>query len=55
MVVQLLLVVSGLNMDRGVKLTVVDADIDVQKSDVEGGSFPGEMDGIATQSFLFYC
>ena len=40
---EILLGVGGLNMDRGAELTVVDADIDVQKSDMGGGSVPGEV------------
>ena len=33
-------------MDRGAEMTVVNMDIDVQKSDVGEGSVPGEVDGI---------
>ena len=33
-------------MERGVELIVVNADIDVQKSNVGGGSVLGQMDGI---------
>ena len=32
----------------GAELTVVDVGIDIQKSDVEGGSVPNEVDGIVT-------
>ena len=46
-VVEILLEVGGFNMNRGVELTMVNADIDVQKSDVRGGSVPGTVDGIA--------
>ena len=46
--VEILLGVSGFNMDRGAEMTMVDADTDTQKSDMGGGSVPGEMDGIVT-------
>ena len=45
---EILLGISGFSMDRGVELTMVDADIDFQRGDVGGGSFPGELDGVAT-------
>ena len=45
---EILLGVDGFNKDRGVELTVVNADIDVQKSDVGGGSVRSEVDEIAT-------
>ena len=35
-------------MDRGAELTVVDADIDIQKSDVGGGNVPSEVHRIVT-------
>ena len=35
-------------MDRCEELIMVDADIDVHKSDVGGGSVPGEVNSIAT-------
>ena len=35
-------------MDRSVEMTVVNTDIDIQKSDMGGGSVPGEVDGIPT-------
>ena len=38
MVVEVVLGVRGFNVDRGAEMNVVDADIYVQKSDVEGGS-----------------
>ena len=47
MIVEILLGVGGFNMDRGVELAMVDADIDIQKGDVGGGSVPGELDRIA--------
>ena len=43
-VMEILLGVGGFNMDRGAELTMVDADIDVQISDVGGGSVPSEVD-----------
>ena len=48
MIVEILLGVGGFIMDRGVELTMVDADIDVQNGVVGEGSVPGEMDRIAT-------
>ena len=39
MVVEVLLGVGGFDVDRGVEMTVVDADIDVQKNDVGGEIF----------------
>ena len=35
-------------LHRGVQLTLVDANIDIQKSNVGGGSGPGKVDNIAT-------
>ena len=35
-------------MDRDEELTLVDADIDIQKGDVGGESVPDEMERIAT-------
>ena len=43
-----ILVVGGFYVDRGVEITMVDMDIDIQKSDVGGGSVPGEGNGILT-------
>ena len=40
----------GFNMDRGAELTMVNADIDIQKSGMREGSVPGEVDRIATLS-----
>ena len=48
MVMDILLGVGVFNMDRGAELTVVDADIDIQESDVEGENVPGEVDRVAT-------
>ena len=36
------------DVDRGTEMTVVNMYNDVQKSDMGGGSVPGEMDGIPT-------
>ena len=47
-VVKILLGVSGFNMARGGELTVVNTDIDVQKSDVGGGRVAGEVERIVT-------
>ena len=48
MIVEILLGVGGFNMDRGVELTMVDADIDIQKNEVGGGRVPGEMNRMFT-------
>ena len=48
MVVEVLLGVGGFDVDRGAEMTMIDMDIDVQKSDVGGGSVPSEVDGIST-------
>ena len=48
MVVEVLLGVGGFDVDRGVKMTVVNTDIAIQKSDMGGGSVPGEVDRIPT-------
>ena len=48
MVVEVLLGVDGFNVDRGAEMTVVNADIEVQKSDMGGGIVSGEVDGIVT-------
>ena len=47
-VVEVLLGVGGFDVDRGVEMTMFNTDIDVQKSDMGGGSVPGEVDGILT-------
>ena len=47
MVLEILLGVHGFDMDRGAEPTVVNADIDVQKSDVGEGNVPGKVDRIA--------
>ena len=39
MVVEVLLGVGGFDMDRGVKMTIVDMVIEVQKSDIGGEVF----------------
>ena len=39
MIVEILLGVGGFNMDRGAELTMVNADIDVQRGNVGGGVF----------------
>ena len=44
MVVEAWLGVGGFNVDRGAEMTVVDADIKVQKIYVGGGNVPGEVD-----------
>ena len=48
LVVEVFLGVGGFDVDRGAEMTVVNTDIDIQKSDVGGGSVPGEVDRIAT-------
>ena len=46
MVVEILLGVGGIDVDKGAEITMVNTDIDVQKRDMGGGSVPGEVDGI---------
>ena len=48
MVVEVLLGVGGFDVDRGAEMNMFNTDIDVQKSDMGGGSVPGEVDGILT-------
>ena len=43
-----MLEVCGFNMDRGAEWTMIDADIDIQKGDVGGGSVPDEVERIET-------
>ena len=45
---EILLGIGGFNTDRGAELTMIDVNIDVQKSDMEGGSVPSEVDRIVT-------
>ena len=40
--------VGEFDVDRGVEMTVADKDIDVQESDMGGGSVLGEVNGIPT-------
>ena len=39
---------GGFDVDRGAEMTMVDMDINVQKSDMGGGSVPGKVDRILT-------
>ena len=48
LIVEVLLGVGGFDVDRGAEMTMVNTDIDVQKSDMGGGSVPGEVDRIPT-------
>ena len=41
-VMQMLLMVGGFDVDGGAKLTLVDVDIDIQESDMGPGGVPGE-------------
>ena len=45
---EVLLGVGGFDVDRGAEMTMVNTDIDVQKSNMGGGSVPGEVDRIPT-------
>ena len=45
---QILLMVSEFDVDRGTELTLVDVNIDIQESDVGLGDVPGEVDRMAT-------
>ena len=44
---EVLLEVGGFGVDRGVEMTMIQAYMNVQKSDLGGGDVPGELDGIA--------
>ena len=46
MVMEVLLGVGGFDVDRGAEMTMVNMDIDIQESDMRGGSVPGEVDRI---------
>ena len=48
MVMEVLLGVDEFNVDRGEEMTIVDTDINIQKSEMGVGSVPGEVDGILT-------
>ena len=48
LVVEVLLGVGRFDVDRSAEMTMFNTDIDVQKSDMGGGSMPGEVDGILT-------
>ena len=48
MVVEVLLGVGGFDVDRSSEMTMFNIDTDIQKSDMGGGSVPGEVDGILT-------
>ena len=48
MVVEVLLGVGRFDVDRCEEMTMFNTDIDVQKSDMRGGSVPGEVDRILT-------
>ena len=48
MIVEIMLGIGGFNMYRGAELTMVNADFNVHKGDVGGGSVPGEVDRIAS-------
>ena len=48
MVVEVLLGVGGFDVDRVAEMTMFNMDIDVQKSDMGGGSVPGKVNGIPT-------
>ena len=48
MVMEVLLEVGGFHVDRDAEMTMFNTDIDVLKSDMGGGSVPGEVDGILT-------
>ena len=43
LVVEVLLRVGRFDVGRGAEMTIFDTDIDVQKSDMGGGSVPGEV------------
>ena len=43
-VMQILLMVGGFDVDGGVELTLVDVNIDIQEGDMGLGGVPGEID-----------
>ena len=45
---QVLLMVSGFDVDGGAELTLVDVNIDILESDMGPGGVPGEVDRIGT-------
>ena len=47
-VMQILLMVGGFDVDGGAELTLIDVNIDIQESDMGPGGVPGEVDRIAT-------
>ena len=47
-VMQVLLMVGGFDVDRGAELTLVDVNVDIQESDMGPGGVPGEVDRIVT-------
>ena len=47
-VMQILLMVGGFDVNGGVELTMVDVNIDIQEGDMGLGGVPGEVDRIAT-------
>ena len=47
-VMHILLMVRGFDVDGGVELTLVDVNIDIQEGDMGLGGVPGEVDRIAT-------
>ena len=47
-VMQVLLMVGGFDVDRGAELTLVNVNIDIQESNMGPGGVPGEVDRIAT-------
>ena len=52
MVVEVLLGVGRFDVDRSAEMTMFNMDIDIQKSDMGGGSVPGEVDGILTVDLI---
>ena len=47
-VMQILLMAGGFDVDGGAELTLVDVNIDIQEGDMGLGGVPGEVDRIAT-------
>ena len=48
MVMQILLMVGGYDVEGGAELTLVDVNINIQEGDMGLGGVPGEVDRIAT-------
>ena len=55
MAIEILFVVAGFNVDRGMELTLVNANINVQEFYMGLGSVPGKVDGRETVELFKEC